>query len=174
VDISSTTAPDSTQVNADDLIGGPVTVTITGVRKGTPDQPVNIDLAEFPDRAYRPGKSMRRLLVAAWGPEASEYVGRRMTMYRDASISFGRDVVGGIRLSHLSHIDKPLTVALTVTRGKRSPFTVEPLVETGPTAADVAASADVAELRSWWPPAGPELRKAIEARVAELQEGTSE
>jgi hypothetical protein len=35
--------------------------------------------------------------------------------------------VGGIRVSHLSHIDKPLTIALTVTRGKRAPYVVQPL-----------------------------------------------
>jgi pyruvate carboxylase len=35
--------------------------------------------------------------------------------------------VGGIRISHLSHIEKPITVALTVTRGKKAPFVVQPL-----------------------------------------------
>jgi hypothetical protein len=35
--------------------------------------------------------------------------------------------VGGIKISHLSHLDKRLEIALTVTRGKRATFTVDPL-----------------------------------------------
>ncbi len=35
--------------------------------------------------------------------------------------------VGGIRISHLSHIDKPITMALTATKGSKKLFTVHPL-----------------------------------------------
>lgn len=129
MDISKTTEPDSTQVNAEDFLAGPQTVTVTGVRTGTAEQPVNIDLAEFPGRAYRPNKSMRRVLVSAWGKEASEYTGRKLTLYRDPEVTFGREKPGGIKISHLSHIDKPLEIALTVSRGKRKPHRVQPLTE---------------------------------------------
>ncbi len=37
--------------------------------------------------------------------------------------------VGGIEVAAMSHLDKPLTVALTATRGKRKNFTVQPLPE---------------------------------------------
>ena len=173
MDLSVTTAPDSTQVNADDLIGGPVTVTIAGVRQGNAEQPVNIDLVEFPGRAYRPSKSMRRVLVAAWGKDGDTYAGRRMTLYRDPEVTFGRDKVGGIKVSHLSHIEKRQTIALTTTRGKRAPHTVEPLPDApapSPTlsADQIAASTDVDWLRAQWKSAGPQQRAAIEARVAEL------
>ena len=127
MDISRTIEADSTQINADDLLAGPVVVTITAVRKGTSEQPVNIDVAEFPDRAYRPSKTMRRVLVAAWGSEASKYVGRRMMLFRDPTITFGKDAVGGIRISALSHIEQRMTLALTVSRGRRAPYTVDPL-----------------------------------------------
>lgn len=129
VDISPTIQANSQQINADDLTAHPVTVTITNVEAGTSEQPVFVHVSEFPGRTYRPGKSMRRVLVAAWGSEASEYIGRRMTLFNDPTIRFGKDVTGGIRISHMSHIDKVLTVALTVTRGKRAPFTVQPLTE---------------------------------------------
>lgn len=130
MDMTHSIAPNSDQVNAEDLLSSPRTVTVTGVEAGTNEQPVFIHLEEFPNRTYRPSKSMRRILVAAWGPEASEYVGRHMTLFRNPEIRFGRDAVGGIQISHLSHIDGPLTVALTVTRGKRAPFTVQPLPHT--------------------------------------------
>lgn len=128
MDIAESIIPRSDQVNADDLIAGPRTVTIADVVRGTPEQPVNIVTTEFgPERPYKPSKSMRRILVAAWGTEASNYVGRRITIYRDPDITFGKDKVGGIRISHLSHLKRRLEVALTVTRGKRATFTVDPL-----------------------------------------------
>lgn len=127
MDMTRTIEPDSGQLNADDLMAGPVTVTITGVTRGTPEQPVNVELAEYPGRPYRPAKSMRRILVAAWGKDSSVYTGRRLTLYRDPHVRFGREEVGGIRISHLSHIREPMTVMLTVTRGRRAPFTVQPL-----------------------------------------------
>ena len=64
MDISRTIEPKSDQINADDLIGGPRTVTITDITKGTPEQPVNVVTAEYgPGRPYKPSKSMRRELA---------------------------------------------------------------------------------------------------------------
>ena len=127
MDISETTTPKSDQQNFDDYLGGPKTVTVSEVRAGSTEQPVEVHLVEFPGRPFKPSKSMRRVLVAAWGTDSSVYVGRRMTLYGDPEVRFGGQAVGGIRISHLSHIEKTLTVGLTVTRGKRAPFTVEPL-----------------------------------------------
>ena len=133
MDMTNTIVPDSSQINAEDLLTGPRTFTITGVSAGNAEQPVNIALAEVPDRVYRPSKSMRRVLVAAWGADSSAYIGRRMTLYREPTIRFGKDEVGGLRLSHLSDITGPLKIALTVSRGKRDPFVVQPLADTAPT-----------------------------------------
>jgi hypothetical protein len=136
LDMTDTLAPKSDQLNADDLISGPRTVTITAVSRGEADQPVNIVTAEFGDgRPYKPCKSMRRVLVHAWGPDASTYVGRRLVLFNDPSVKWGGQDVGGIRIKAMSHIQKRLTVALTVTRGKRAPYAVEPLPDE-PTAVD--------------------------------------
>lgn len=132
--MTETIAPKSDQLNADDLMSGPRTFTIKEVRKANGEQPVAVDLNEFPDgRPYLPCKSMRRVMVAAWGPDASSYAGRRMTLYRDPAVRFGGQDVGGIRISALSHIDKPMTLALTVTRGKRALYVVKPLAADAPT-----------------------------------------
>lgn len=174
MNISDTVQPDSTQINAEDALGGPLTVTVTDVERGTPEQPVNIAVAEYPGRAYRPNKTMRRLLLEAWGDDTSAYVGRRLRLYRDPEVTFGRDKPGGLRISHLSHIDKPIKIALTVSRGKRAIFTVLPLEDAPatpePTEAQVAASTDQNELREYWQHAGPERRAQITARVNELKE----
>jgi hypothetical protein len=127
MDITKSTEPKSDQQNFDDYVAGPKTVTVSEVKRGSAEQPVEVHLVEFPGRPFKPSKSMRRVLVAAWGPEASAYVGRQMTLYGDPTVKFGGIAVGGIRISHLSDIDKTLTLALTVKRGSRAPFIVEPL-----------------------------------------------
>jgi hypothetical protein len=132
MDISTTIEVDSTQVNADDFLAAPRTVTITGVKLVGGDQPLNIELAEFPGRVYRPCKSMRRIIVEAWGSEDSVYVGRRLTLYNDPTVKWGGQTVGGIRIKAMSHIKSRLTARLTVTRGKKGLFTVEPLPEANP------------------------------------------
>lgn len=129
MDMTNSIIPKSDQQNYDDYANGITrTVTIAKVSAGSAEQPVDIHLEEFPGRAYRPSKSMRRVLVSAWGSETSVYVGRKMTLYGDPTVKFGGVALGGIKISHLSHIDKPLKIALTVTRGKREPFTVTPLL----------------------------------------------
>lgn len=132
MDLTQSIVPKSDQLNSDDLIAGPVTVTITEVRAGNPEQPVEVHLAEFPGRPYKPSKSMRRVMVQAWGAEASAYTGRRLVLFRNPAITFGRDVVGGIEISAMSHLPKRLTVSLMVTRGKRKPFSVDPLPDAAP------------------------------------------
>lgn len=181
MDISDTLAPTSDQLDAVDLLGGPRTFTITEVKRGSAEQPLDVRLAEFP-RVWRPGKSMRRVLVACWGSDASQWVGKRVTLYCDTEVTFGKDKVGGTRISHLSHIDKPQRVPLLVTRGKSATYTVEPLREaaptrstathTPPTAEQIATTADRALLTDWWR-AHTNLRPVIEARVAELPKPTT-
>ncbi|TDE03436.1 hypothetical protein [Jiangella asiatica] len=172
-DISETLEPNSDQLDAIELIGGPRTFTITSVSKGNVEQPVQVHLAEFP-RVWRPSKGMRRVLAAGWGVQSSAWVGRRVTLYCDLSVTFGKERTGGTRISHMSDLPdgKPLSVPLLVTRGKSKLFTVEPLTEpttpSEPTAEQVAASTDVKALRDAWKVSSPDRRKQIEARVAEL------
>ena len=57
-DMTSVIIPKSDQINADDLIGGTMTITITDVRiKGGQEQPVS-SYFDGSDKAFRPCKSM--------------------------------------------------------------------------------------------------------------------
>jgi hypothetical protein len=134
MDISSTLAAKSNQLNTDDLISGPITITISSVSAGSPEQPVAIGYEGDEGKPWYPCKSMRRVLVAAWGADASQYAGRRVTLFRDPEVMYGGIKVGGIRLSHLSNLDGPLSIALTVTRQKRAPYRVQPLAPAAPVA----------------------------------------
>lgn len=132
-DMSQVIIPKSDQINADDFVAGPITFQIEGVeiRAGT-EQPVSIHLAGEP-RAWKPCKSMSRVLVAAWGPDANVYKGRSVTLYRDPTVKWGGMEIGGIRISHMSHIERDMLLQLTATKGKRAPHIVKPI--TGETSA---------------------------------------
>lgn len=131
MDLTDSIAPKSDQLDAVDLLSGPRTFTIEKVTANNPEQPFNFHLAEFP-RVWRPGKSMRRVIVAAWGPKADAYVGQRLTLYCDPAVMFGGVAVGGTRISHMTGIEKPLKVPLLVTKGRSALFTVQPLPAEAP------------------------------------------
>lgn len=127
MDLSQSIVPKSDQLNADDLMGGARTFTITEVSAGNTEQPVNVGLAD--SRPFRPSKSMLRVMVAAWGLDGTEWSGHKVTLYRDPKVKWAGQEVGGIRISHMTGIDGPLKLALTETRGKRAMFTVQPLTD---------------------------------------------
>lgn len=173
MDITESLAPTSDQLDAIELVSGPRTFTIANVSKGSADQPVQVHLAEFP-RVWRPSKGMRRVLAAGWGTDASKWVGRRVTLFFDPDVTFGKSRTGGTRIAAMSHLDKPLSIPLLIKRGESKPFHVEPLPDAPaplpePTEAEVAASTDVNELRDMYARSGEERREQIKARVAELK-----
>jgi hypothetical protein len=127
MDMTPTLVPKSNQLNADDLIAGPRTITITKVSAGNSEQPVAVYFEGDNGRPWYPSKGMRRVLVAAWGAESSQYVGRSATLFRNPEVTYGGIQVGGIQISHLSNLDNPLSIALTVSKQKRSPYKVQPL-----------------------------------------------
>lgn len=133
MDMSESIAPKSDQMDAIELVAGPRTFTIEKVTKNNPEQPWNFHLAEFP-RPWRPGKSMLRVMAAAWGLDGSKYAGHRVTLYCDPTVQFGNELVGGLRISHMTGVDKPLKVPLLIKKGRSAIFTVQPLKEAAPAA----------------------------------------
>ena len=158
LDITDTLAPKSDQINADDMAGRSAVVTVAGVEKIAGEQPLAVHLHEFPGRPWKPGKTVRRILAAAWGTDASQWTGHRAELFTDPKVTFGKSEVGGIRVSRMSHIDKPLSLALTATRGKKQTHRIEPLPDSTPAAevqpdwaAEVAKAEGNAEiLRALW------------------------
>ena len=133
MDISDSLAANSNQQNYDEYLAGPKTVTVSEVKKGSAEQPVEVHLVEFPGKPFKPAKTVRRLLAKVWGTDASQWAGRRLTIYGDPDVRYGGKAVGGLRVSHVSHIDKPVDVLLTESRGKKRSHTVHPLPEPAPT-----------------------------------------
>lgn len=166
-DLASTIIPKSDQMNADDLISGPRTIKITKVSAdtGSAEQPILIFFEGDSGKPYKPCKSMRRVMVTIWGSDGAKYPGRAMTLYRDPSVKWGGLEVGGIRISHMSDMDAPVTMALTATKQSRKPFRVLPLAaetktdekkKTSPIddyaieLGDKLKTANFTQLSEWW------------------------
>lgn len=181
-DVSATLAPNSAQLDNIDLReGGHGIFTVTGVdvKVGT-DQPVTVHLAEF-DRPWKPGKNMRRVLAYCWGRESDGWVGKRVELFADVSVTYGRETPGGTRISRMSGIEKTMHAPILVSQGRAGTYRVEPLPEDAPTAptaltpppeptADrVDAETDLAILARMAAVSGPERRAQIERRVQDLE-----
>lgn len=174
----ATITPKSDQLNADDLIGGQAkTIKITKVSILSGDQPVSLNYEGDNGKPFKPCKSMRRVLVTVWGSDGNAYIGRSMTLYRDDKVKFGGAEVGGIRISHMSDITEPMTMALTATRAQRKPYTVKPLegkvkpdhaiydaaiakVKAALTLIDLDAAVEESRLLKGWPKDKAALMKA--------------
>lgn len=132
MDIRFAMAPNSQQLNNDDFLVSDATYTVKDVTVGTDDQKLFIHLVEVPGRTYRPGKTMTRLLGLAWGEESDNWIGRRIRFYRDASVKYGKEETGGIRINGLSHINKPVSKTQTAGAGKGKTYIAEPLPNVDP------------------------------------------
>jgi len=119
--------PRSDQLNAEDCIAsGPITVTVSGVRKGNKEQPIIIDM-EGRDRPFKPCKTVRRILIALWTNDPKQWVGQQMTIYTDPSVIYAGVKVGGLRVSHATGLENPRTFMLAQSRGKRTEVTIRPI-----------------------------------------------
>lgn len=129
-DMTLTTAPKVDQLTFDHFSGGiERTIRITSVDL-TPgvDQPCVVHYEGENGLPYKPGLSMRRVMVHVWGKETAAYVGQSLKLYGDPKIKFGGLELGGVRISHMTGIQKPVTMALTLTKANKKPFTVRPLI----------------------------------------------
>ena len=71
IDLLPTVIPKSDQINADDLIGGPLTIKVTKVSlTEEKDQPFAINFEGDGRKPYKPCKSMRRVMIRIWGADA--------------------------------------------------------------------------------------------------------
>lgn len=117
----------SDQWNASDFLGSPRTFTIERVNvKPGQEQPVSIKL-EGETKVWRPSKGMSRAMVAAWGDEEGTWAGKSVTLFHDPTAMYSGAEVGGIRISAMSHIDRPLKVAIRTSRTKTVVMTFQPI-----------------------------------------------
>ena len=129
-EVRASIVPKSDQLNTDDLLTGPITVTITKVQRGDKDQPIVVEIEGR--QPYKPCKTMRRVLIATFGDDPKQWIGQHVTLYADPDVKWAGVKVGGIRISHLSGLDNPRTFMLTQSRGKRTEVTIRPIAKQSP------------------------------------------
>ena len=129
LDLSGTIKAKSDQLNADDLVAGPITVQVEGINlTKDPKQPVHIFYYGCENKPFKPCLTVRRILIALWGVDGNQWANKWMNLYVDATVSFGNQKnIGGIRVDAVSHIASTATISLTVSRGKKQHFTIKPI-----------------------------------------------
>lgn len=176
-DLRVTIAPKSDQLNSEQLLAGPITITVSDVRAGTDEQPVVVHYYGDAGQPYKPCKTMRKVLVLAWGEDGRTWVGKTMQVYNDPSVKFGGMEVGGIRIRSLTHIPQRIKVALTATRGKKSLHEIDPMADD---TAQIVAAATVEECKTAFgtayktthdPLRRAALKGSYDARISTLQAG---
>lgn len=127
-DLRTTIVPKSDQLNSEQLITGPITITVAEVNVSSSDeQPVVVHYEGDAGRPFKPCKTMRKVLVLAWGEDGRTWAGKSMTLYNDPNVKFGGAEVGGIRISHMTDIERDIRVSLTATKGKKALYEVKRL-----------------------------------------------
>ena len=165
--LRDTILPKSDQLNAEQLLGGAMTITVTDVRRGaTDEQPIAIHYTGDNGRPYKPCKSMRKVLVFAWGEDGRQWIGRSMTLFNNPEVMFGGVKVGGIRISHLTDIERDIQLSLTKTRGKKEPFVIQrmasdPKVEQYRQRLRAVAEDGVDKLEDAWKKTPARIRSAL-------------
>ena len=128
IDISHTLVGLKTdQLNAEDLLTGPIVVQLEDVRTNDSDQPVTVKISGG-HRPWKPNLTMRRLLtrVTKTG-DASQWIGRWVELGRDPEVTWAGEAVGGIVLQAMSGLDRPQTHSLPLSKKARKSWTVLPL-----------------------------------------------
>lgn len=167
MDVSNAIVAKSDQLNAIDLVGRDVTITIVDVKPGPADQPVHIITDQYgTGRPWKPSKTALRDIVQAWGTDSTVWVGRRITLFNDPEVLWAGQPVGGIRIRAMSHIDKAVEAKHVITRGKTKKVMIQPL---GDATAQAAPSDKItAALNAIDTAADVTKLDAIEKRAASL------
>ena len=163
--LKDTIIPKSDQLNADQLLSGPMDITVTCVSRGSDDQPVTINYENDQGRPFKPCKSMRKVLIFAWGEDGREWTGKSMRLFNEPSVKWGGVMVGGIRISHLSHIDGKIQISLSATKSKKETHIINILqVEAPQNYRQImldACDAGMDALSKAWSDIGPIARKDL-------------
>lgn len=168
IDFSDTIIAKSDQLNASDIAGS-LTIKITDAKKVSDDQPIHIFYEGCNKKPWKPCKGMRRVMAQAWGSKVN-VKGRRVTLVCDPTVTWAGAEVGGIRITHLSHIDGEKTFPLRISKHKVEKYKVLPLreektpVEPDPElvkAGDEASSKGVSAYTAWLNSLKPEQKEPL-------------
>lgn len=188
LDVTKAIEAKSDQLNADDLVE-PRTIKIRDVQIKSGEQPISVFYEGADGRPWKPNKTAARCLAGIWGANASNWIGLSCTIYNDKTVTWAGAAVGGCRVSHMEGIEKPVTLMLTKSRGKKVATVIQPLVvgakektpeqkpEVSPVAAReearVAAGEGRESFNKWWKD-NADLRPLVKDIMDELKQTVEE
>lgn len=128
MDMSGTIRANSDQLNAVDLMGGGVVVTIKSVViKPGDKQSMWIEVEEN-FNTFKPCLTMRRVIMDIWGKETNDHIGRQLVLYCEPTVLWSGQQEGGVRISHASHITETKRIRVRESKYKTGVWEVHPLV----------------------------------------------
>lgn len=137
----------SDRLNYENFIMGAKEFTIAKLAKKTDQGKARllIYFEGYESTPYWPSLGMIKCLSSpdGWGEVPfSDWIGRRMTLFGEPTVVYAGKEIGGIQISHISHIKAEYSTKITLRRGMRIDFTIEPLTTTAKTAPAAAYPAD--------------------------------
>ena len=184
LDVTKAMEPKADQLNADDFLTRSRTIKIRDVTvDNTREQKVWIFIEGEPKKPWKPSKTYLRVVSLIWETSnASLWIGRELTLYRDPETLWGGAPVGGIAVSHMDGLSKPKTVSVAKTRGTKRSITIQPLITQDAPKIDVdaaneavraAASNGKAAFVIWWK-SNAGLRDAVAPIMDEIKATVAE
>ena len=125
----------SDRLNYENFIMGAKEFTISKLAKKTDQGKARllIYFEGYESTPYWPSLGMIKCLSSpdGWGDAPfSDWIGRRMTLFGEPTVVYAGKEIGGIQISHISHIKGEYSTKITLRRGMRIDFTIEPLATT--------------------------------------------
>jgi len=140
-------APRSDQLNSDDLLVGSIVIVIAKVNINLgSEQKIIINYHNDNGKPWKPSKGMGRVLTMILGGDPDKWIGETVELYRDETVSFGKDKnCGGIRIAGMSAVKTRTILSITTAKGKKSQITIEPIVALGNAPAQQRTQAPAAQ-----------------------------
>lgn len=151
IDLSKTTKGKIDQIDAE-LAKEPFIIKISHLTENSdPQQPISIHWFNGDGIPFKPCLTMRRVLEKVWSKDGSTFKDRYIKLFNQKSVTFGKENTGGVRISHLSNIDKEITVRVKTKRGKYEDYSVKPLsaLDILKCEGEISAKKGLAEYTAW-------------------------
>lgn len=105
-DVSLALEAKSDQLNAVDIVGSEPVIKIREVKinNNANAQKIWVYFEGDNGRPWKPCKGMGRILMAAWGPKSSVWIGKHVKLFIEPTVIYAGKEVGGIEIRSLSDI----------------------------------------------------------------------
>lgn len=130
-DVSFALEAKSDQLNAVDIIGSEPIIKIREVKlnNNANSQRVWIYFEGDNNRPWKPCKGMGRILMAAWGKKAGDWVGKHVKLFVEPTVRYGGEEVGGIEIRAVSDIAPEGIKVIHVKNSKQRAMRHVPLLD---------------------------------------------